>query len=479
MAAGARDRVIPLCRVVQPSRAASDPHVNHNPAYPDPMPAVGGKALRPSAAALVAWTTVAVAGVIVADLALPLSGLPYRAPALHILLEATEGLIALLVAYLFYGRFRQGRRMQELLLVLALCTIAFANLLLAALPAATALATDVSFSGWAGLAIRFVGTALLTAAALTTTERRVERSAAVAIAVGLGASVVVVGLAGFAWGRYLPPIVDPAVELGDATRPLVVAHPVILVLQAIGAVLYATSAVAFSRRSDRHHEELFRWVAIGCVFAAAARVHYMFFPSLYSDYVDTGDVLRLGFSLLLLVGASLEIRSYWRLRMQTAVLEDRRRMARELHDGLTQELTYISSQSQRLSAEPGDVVAAERIRAAAARALDEVRSAIAALARPVDVPFPQGLRQVADELADRYDVKIITFVDPEAQLDSLQGESLLRIVAEAVRNAVRHGAGSAHRGAADPRPALPHGRRRRTRLRTGPAGQDTAPAGSA
>ena len=68
-----------------------------------------------------------------------------------------------------------------------------------------------------------------------------------------------------------------------------------------------------------------------------------------------------------------------------------------------------------------------------------MRLAIAALARPLDVPFPQGLRQVMDELADRYDVKIVTFVDPQVRIDSLQGESLLRIVVEAVRNAVRHG----------------------------------------
>jgi signal transduction histidine kinase len=403
------------------------------------MPAREGKARRPSAAALVAWTSVAAVAVIVADLAVPFAGLPYRAPALHVLLDATEALIALLVAYLMYGRFRQRRRLQELLLVLALGALAFANLLVAALPSAVALGNDVEYSGWAGLAIRFVGSVLLTAAALTTTDRRVERRAARMIAVGVGAVVVVVGLAGSAWGPYLPPIVDPAVELGDATRPLIVAHPVVLVLQAVGAVLYATAAVAFSRRSDRRHDELFRWVAIGCVLAAAARVHYMFFPSLYSDYVDTGDLLRLGFYLLLLVGAGLEIRSYWRLRMHSAVLEDRRRMARELHDGLTQELTYISSQSERLAAEPGDVVAAERIRAAAIRALDEVRSAIAAIARPVDLPLPQALRQMVDELARRYDAKIVTFVDPDAQLDSLRSESLLRIAAEAVRNAVRHG----------------------------------------
>jgi signal transduction histidine kinase len=85
-------------------------------------------------------------------------------------------------------------------------------------------------------------------------------------------------------------------------------------------------------------------------------------------------------------------------------------------------------------------VTAERISAAAARALDEARRAITALVRPVDQPFAQALQQLVDELADRYDVKILTNVNGHGpSLDPLRGETLLRIVGEAVRNAVRHG----------------------------------------
>jgi signal transduction histidine kinase len=218
-----------------------------------------------------------------------------------------------------------------------------------------------------------------------------------------------------------------------------VAHPAVLAAQAVGAVLYAVAAVAFTRQSARTADALLRWVGAACVLAAAARVHYLLFPSLYSDYVHTGDVLRLGFYLVLLVGAAAEIRSYWELRLQAAVHDDRRRMARELHDGLTQELTYISSQSRRLVGRPGDTATAERISAAAGRALDEARRAVAALVRPLDQPFAQALQNLVDELADRYDVKIVTHLDGGTHPDALQGETLLRIVGEAVRNAVRHG----------------------------------------
>ena len=177
----------------------------------------------------------------------------------------------------------------------------------------------------------------------------------------------------------------------------------------------------------------------GCVLAATARVHYLLFPSLYSEFVYTGDLLRLGFYLFMLVGASREIRSYWELRAQAAVLEDRRRMARDLHDGLTQELSYISAQSQRLAGRPGDVATVRGIGAAAGRAMEEARRAINALTRPVDDPFPVALQRMADELAHRYDVKVVTELDSEAHVEGEGVEALLRITAEAVRNAVRHG----------------------------------------
>jgi signal transduction histidine kinase len=371
--------------------------------------------------------------------AVPSLSFAYHAPALRAVLETINAVIALLVAFLVYGRFRDNRRVQDLLVVLALCTVAVANLVLTALPAAVALARGEEFSRWEALGIRLVGTVVLTAAALIPASLQAHRGTALSAAVGIAAVVLAISATGIALGEALPPTVDPAAALDDASRPRLVAHPIVLAVQGVGAGLYALAAVAFTRQSARTGDKLLRWIGAACVLAAFARVHYLLFPSLYSEFVHTGDVLRLGFYLLLLVGAAGEIRSYWQLRMQTAVLEDRRRMARELHDGLTQELTYISSQSQRLAANPGDPLATERIGAAAARALDEARRAIAALARPVDLPFPEALQQVVDELADRHDVKVVTHLDAAAHVDPVQGESLLRIVAEAVRNAVRHG----------------------------------------
>jgi signal transduction histidine kinase len=351
-------------------------------------------------------------------------------------LETANAIIAVLVAYLVYGRFRQSRRVQELLLVLALCTVAVANLVLTALPYAVTIAREEDYSRWAAVAVRFVGTLLLAASALTTPCVRIHGRRAVAGVAALAAVVLVLSMAGLAFGADLPQIVDPSQVPDDASRPVFVGHPAVLVVQALGAVLYGVAAVAFTRQAAATSDELLRWVGAGCVLASFARLHYLLFPSLYSDFVYTGDLLRLGFYLLMLVGAAREIRSYWEARTRAAVLEDRRRYARELHDGVVQELGYIRSESHGI---PARLPARDHIIEACDRALDEARAAVQTLGHDRDEPLPVMLARAAGEMADRHRVDIPTDLDQSVQADPDQAHALVRIAREAVANAVRHG----------------------------------------
>ncbi|MGY1710685.1 sensor histidine kinase [Geodermatophilus sp. SYSU D00758] len=399
----------------------------------------GGPPSACSAARLTRRVAVVAAVVTIGVTALPFLDFAYRSPALHVALETGNALVALLVGFLVYGRFREHRRLQELLLVLALVTVAVANLGLSAVPGALTSGGDEEHSRWAALAIRFLGTVLLaTAAVLPRTALVGRRRTTVGVLAAAG-TVVAVGILALWHGSALPPTVDPGVALDDASRPLLAAHPAVLTVHGLGVVLYAIAAAAFTRQAGRTGDELLRWFGAACVLAAVARVHYLLFPSLYSEYVYTGDLFRLGFYVLVLVGASREIRSYWELRARTAVLEDRRRMARDLHDGLTQELAYIAARSRWLAAHPGDTRTAERIGAASGRALDEARRAIAALTRPLDETFTRTLQQLADDMAARHDIEVVTDLDPAIGLPPAEREDLLRIVGEAVTNAVRHG----------------------------------------
>ena len=88
--------------------------------------------------------------------------------------------------------------------------------------------------------------------------------------------------------------------------------------------------------------------------ASLARVNYFMFPSIYSSFIYTGDVLRFGFYLTLLAGASAEVREYWR-RLERDRIE-RERMIEELEElslvdpltGLHNRRSFFTVASQEL-----------------------------------------------------------------------------------------------------------------------------------
>lgn len=395
--------------------------------------------MRHRATALTALAAGAALVATFAVAAVPFLRFAYPAPALHVALETAESLVATVLAFLAVGRHRQSQRTQDLLLGLGLGVLALANLALAALPAALSSTGGERFSRWAPLLVRLSGTALLAAAALVGPARTDGPARARAATAGALATVVVLVGAVLVLGDRLPSAVNAVTDLGPRRSLVAESHPVVFVAQVLTGVLYLVAAVVFARQDGRGVDELVRWLGPACAVAAVARIDYLLFPSPSTAYVSLGDVLRLTSYGLLLHGSAREVRSYW---ARAAVLEDRRRLARDLHDGLTQELTYIWSQARLLVARPGDQRVAERIEGAAARAIDEARAAIAALTRTQDGSFPDVLRASVDGLAGRYGARGEVVADGAPVLSPEQGDAVLRIVAEAFRNAARHGAAS-------------------------------------
>ena len=382
----------------------------------------------------VASTTAALATLITA---LPFARFAYRSPGLHIAVETAAGLIAVLVAYLFYGRYRSSGRLTDLLLVSALGLFAFANLFLSVLPSSlSGSELSRSFATWAPLFGRLLAAMLFGAAALIPERLILRPRRAAAIALGasgvvfLAVAAVVAGVA-----SRLPRGIDPTMSPEES--PLVAGQVTLVSLQLVAMALFAAAALGFMRRRERTGDELMQWLAAGALLEAFAHVNYFLFPSLYSEWIYTGDLFRFAFYALLLTGAAREIGGYWKAAARAQVLEERRRMARDLHDGLAQELAFIVMQTRRLR-ETDDKPILSYMSEAAERALDESRRAISALTRPFEEPLPVVLAQVAEDVGLRSGIALRLDLEDGVDAPLDVRETLLRVVREAVTNAARH-----------------------------------------
>ena len=357
----------------------------------------------------------------------------YHSPSLHLVLGSIDACVAVLVSYLLYGRFTRSHRLQDLLLAQGLLLLAMAGLGLVLFLHLFEEQRPGTVDVWLPMAMRTAGAVLIVAASLAGHRRVVRpgfRWRTVLPWAALGAAL---------FGLWLLRDVLP-VAVGDqapasAQRPVITGHPVLLVLQGFTAVCFMVASLAFTREASRRHDALLRWLGPACALGAFARVNYVLFPSLYSDWFYTGDMLRTGCYLLLLVGAAREIGEYWPAQARAAVLEDRRRLAREIHDGLVQELAYIRAETQLAS----DGSSRRDIVAACDRALDEARAAVDALGRSADEPLGLVLHRGAQQVAERYGARLEVDLDDSVTADVDQRHALVRITREAVSNAIRHG----------------------------------------
>ena len=121
-----------------------------------------------------------------------------------------------------------------------------------------------------------------------------------------------------------------------------------------------------------------------------------------------------------------------------AVMEERRRIARELHDGVAQDLAFIAARARHMVQRGTDRAGLQDIGDAAARALDEARWAIAALRRAGDVPFRERFDATVLELEHREGARLRYRIPADFDPSAASGEALLGIVREAVTNAARH-----------------------------------------
>jgi signal transduction histidine kinase len=200
------------------------------------------------------------------------------------------------------------------------------------------------------------------------------------------------------------------------------------------------------------------FTALGLVILLVAEVQNAFWPSVYTNLVTIADIMRLVAYVVLVAGAIADQRSDLRAlrsaysaldRMRVndaerAALEERARLAREIHDGLAQHLWFAKLKFERLVgtlAEADQPLAAEVTQALDA-AIVEAREALVTMRASLaeDVPFADMLQRSIDDFEERSGLRVELAIPtslPTALAPRVQVE-LLRIVSEALTNVHKH-----------------------------------------
>ncbi len=418
--------------------------------------------------AAVAFSLFAVAGMV--SPAVPLA---IRNDDLDRTITALATGIAAMAALLQWNRFREDEEPAALLLATALLVLATENAV-SLFVAIAGLQDTLGFSlraagqapilGWLisrGMAAALFGLAAV--AELRGWTRSPRRPALFAIGV---AAIVV---AAFPLLRLFEPglpilydvsgierLIGPQPPAGIApgvTAPIVALNVLVAVALTGAALLHRR---AYTRTGRRQSVLL----SYALFIAALAQVQFAIVPPSYFGLVSAGDVLRVAFyaSVILVFDADTlstlrELRlSRWKVdelreaEMTRAVLEERSRLAREIHDGLAQELWLAKLRFDRLLNAVGrDQVALDHEAAALSAAIDsaiaEARLAVIAMnVRPGEShDLKAALGRYIDDVTERLDLPVTFQVEGRVPaLPVHASEEILRAVHEALHNVRKH-----------------------------------------
>jgi signal transduction histidine kinase len=347
-------------------------------------------------------------------------------------IDTIAALTAALVAFLVYTRVRQKQLLRDVVLSASLLTLALGNIVFSVLP--TISGDDSHIPSIARIDAAFAGAVIFAVGGWL--PRTSASSRLVKAAPGFAVAAIVVGsVVGAFIGRTGNPnaSVDNFVATGSSGTSI---------LEGVTAACFMVGAWGLARRAVDDDDQLLRWFAVAAVFAATSRFDFAISASATSSWMVAGNVFRLAFYCTLGIGAAREIHHYSLNAAKVATIEERRRVARDLHDGMAQELAFIASQARWLDSDANPANRAQLIASAAQRALDESRRAIAALTRPMGEPLDVAIAQAAEDVARRLDVQLDFAADDQLATDDSTREALVRIVREAVSNAGRHSGGS-------------------------------------
>jgi signal transduction histidine kinase len=401
---------------------------------------------------------------------------PRVAPAttdveLDVALTTLATLVSGALALLFWGRAREGEGLETLLRASAFAALGVLSLatLVAVVSGADrffgmSLEAPGQLPILVGLVARAIAASLLAAAGLAALRGLpTPRRSAPAIALVPAIVVLVLIGVGVALQDRLPVLITPAGLAQVQERPGMIlgvpgAEPILILGQTvIGLVFLLASGLSYRLflRDRRPSEPL---LAVGFTIAAFSQLHAAMHPGTYSGLVSTADLLRIAFYAVLLVAVIVEARADVRAlreahatlsrmrdaELAAAALEERARLAREIHDGLAQDLWYAKLRQARLSQLMPEGGEGRQLVGEVATAIDgalaEARQAVMAL-RPQIEPgaFDQVVARYVEDFGDRFGVR--TELQADASLPPVAPRAqaeMLRILQEALNNVRKH-----------------------------------------
>lgn len=235
-----------------------------------------------------------------------------------------------------------------------------------------------------------------------------------------------------------------------------VSSGLLLLQTGIGLVFLAASWFAY-RLAMRDGRPADAYLATGLVLAAFSQVHFAVNPGSFASLVTIGDGLRIGFYATLLAGivvqsradvrslqeANVELGNLRDAEVHRALVEERARLAREVHDGLAQDLWYARLKQGRLvqlltTEEPRAL--AEDVMAAIDSGIADARQAVMAMrAGDDDAPLYEVLQRYLEDFSDRFALKTdLTMAGARPVLTARHQAEVLRIAQEALNNTRKH-----------------------------------------
>ena len=344
---------------------------------------------------------------------------PYDLPQLRLVLTSLYAVAAGLLALLTAIRFTVDKRRFDLMLSCGFSLIGLSWLVFAVGPAVVD-RTENGTEPWGCLGGVLLGWGIIAAAPLVRGD--VERTT-VDLAEGLLAALI--GLVLVWWLSSRAGFADVARATGARSAAL-----------SSLAILNLVAVMGFAERYRRMGEDLDRWLALGATLTLFASIDFVFEPVVAVRYVTQGDFLRLFADVVLVVGVC---RAMLASELGRAVAEERARVAREIHDGLSQYLFAVSTHAAMLEAGAPVATTVPKLRDAVEAAQSEARFAVLALSSAAGrAPFDAALRRYVDFLTADAALDVDLEIDGDVRLAPDEQIEVFRIVQEGLANTRKH-----------------------------------------